>query len=215
MIRVLVVDDHPVFRAGVRAALADADAVTVVGEAADAATALSIVDQLAPHVVLMDLHLPDRSGIDATRQLAASHPEVAVLVLTMSEDADAILSAVRAGARGYLVKGAEVERIQSAIRTVAAGEVVFGEGIADQALALLTGGATRRTRSDRPFPMLTDREVEILSLVAAGLSNTDIARRLVVSEKTVRNHVSNIFTKIQVTSRAEAVARARDAGLAG
>lgn len=215
MIRVLVVDDHPVFRAGVRAALADADAVTVVGEAADAATALSIVDQLAPHVVLMDLHLPDRSGIDATRQLAASHPEVAVLVLTMSEDADAILSAVRAGARGYLVKGAEVERIQSAIRTVAAGEVVFGEGIADRALALLTSGAARRTRSDRPFPMLTDREVEILSLVAAGLSNTDIARRLVVSEKTVRNHVSNIFTKIQVTSRAEAVARARDAGLAG
>lgn len=212
MIRVLVVDDHPVFRAGVRAALADADAVTVVGEAADAATALSIVDQLAPHVVLMDLHLPDRSGIDATRQLAASHPEVAVLVLTMSEDADAILSAVRAGARGYLVKGAEVERIQSAIRTVAAGEVVFGEGIADRTLALLTGGARR---SNRPFPALTDREVEILSLVAAGLSNTDIARRLVVSEKTVRNHVSNIFTKIQVTSRAEAVARARDAGLAG
>lgn len=215
MIRVLVVDDHPVFRAGVRAALADAGTVTVVGEAADAATALSLVDDLAPHVVLMDLHLPDRSGIDATRRLAASHPEVAVLVLTMSEDADAILSAVRAGARGYLVKGAEVERIQSAIRTVAAGEVVFGEGIADQALALLTGGATRRTRSDRPFPVLTDREVEILALVAAGLSNTDIARRLVVSEKTVRNHVSNIFTKIQVTSRAEAVARARDAGLGG
>jgi len=215
MIKVLVVDDHPVFRAGVRAALADAGTVTVVGEAADAATALSLVDDLAPDVVLMDLHLPDRSGIDATRRLAASHPEVAVLVLTMSEDADAILSAVRAGARGYLVKGAEVERIQSAVRTVAAGEVVFGEGIADRALALLTGGAGRRTRPDRPFPMLTDREVEILALVAAGLSNTDIARRLVVSEKTVRNHVSNIFTKIQVTSRAEAVARARDAGLAG
>lgn len=212
MIHVLTVEDHPVFRAGLRAALGGDPSIVVVAEAADGEQALAAAEQHRPDVILMDLHLPDRSGIDLTRSLLELHPGAAVLVLTMREDEEAVFAAVRAGARGYLVKGAEQERILAAIHAVAEGDVIFGRAVAGQALAFLTGSA-RPPRADGPFPQLTDRELEVLTLVGKGLSNTDIARRLVLSEKTVRNHVSTIMTKISAADRVQAVVRAREAGL--
>jgi DNA-binding NarL/FixJ family response regulator len=208
MIRVLVVDDHPVYRDGLALALAAASTVEVVGAVGDGADAVEAVETLAPAVVLMDLHMPGENGVEATRRIVAAHPEVAVLVLTMLEDDGSLFAAMRAGARGYLLKGAGRAEIERAVLTVAAGEVVFSAGIAERVLAFFSAGA----RTD-PFPELTDREREVLDLVARGLTNAEIARRLVLSAKTVRNHVSNVFAKLQVAGRAEAVARARGAGL--
>jgi DNA-binding NarL/FixJ family response regulator len=208
MIRVLVVDDHPVYRDGLALALAAASTVEVVGAVGDGADAVEAVETLAPAVVLMDLHMPGENGVEATRRIVAAHPQVAVLVLTMLEDDGSLFAAMRAGARGYLLKGAGRAEIERAVLTVAAGEVVFSAGIAERVLAFFSAGA----RAD-PFPELTDREREVLDLVARGLTNAEIARRLVLSAKTVRNHVSNVFAKLQVAGRAEAVARARGAGL--
>ena len=209
-VRVLVVDDHPLYREGLLTALGAEPDVEVVGEAADGAEAVRAVPEHQPDVVLMDLHMPGMSGVDATRQICAGHPSVAVLVLTMLDGDDAVFAAMRAGARGYLLKGAGRDEITAAIASVARGEVVFSSGIASRVLAFFNG---RPAAGPQPFAGLTDREREILDLVARGLTNPAIARRLVLSEKTVRNHVSNVFTKLQVTGRAEAVAKARDAGL--
>jgi DNA-binding NarL/FixJ family response regulator len=213
-VRVLVADDHPVYRSGLAGVLAEAGDVTVVGEAADGATALDVALRERPDVVLMDLHMPGVGGVEATRRLAADAPEVRVLVLTMFDDDESVLAAMRAGARGYLVKGSAGDRIVGAVRAVAAGEAVFGAAVAGRVLDVLaedhTGG-----RGRRPFPTLTEREHEILDLIAAGRANHDIARRLVLSDKTVRNHVSNIFAKLQVADRAQAIVRAREAGLGG
>ncbi|MCK9927962.1 response regulator transcription factor [Frankia sp. Mgl5] len=183
--------------------------VDVVGEAADGQSAVALARDLAPDVVIMDLNMPGMSGIEATRQLATACPTAAVLVLTMLEGDDAIFAAMRAGARGYLLKGADRAEISRALTTVASGDVVFSAGIATRVLAFFAAGGS----SLAPFPELTAREREILDLVAQGLTNAAIASRLFVSPKTVRNHVSNVFTKLQVADRAEAVARARDAGL--
>jgi DNA-binding NarL/FixJ family response regulator len=152
-------------------------------------------------------------GVEATRQLSEAAPQTAVLVLTMLDDDESVHAAVRAGARGYLVKGASGERIVAAVRGVAGGEAVFGSDVAQRVLGLLA--ADRRAGRAGPFPMLTDREEEVLALIAAGRSNTEIARHLVLSDKTVRNHVSNVFSKIGVADRAQAIVRAREAGLAG
>jgi DNA-binding NarL/FixJ family response regulator len=209
-VRVLVVDDHPLYREGLTTALTAAADVEVVGEAGDGAEALRLVAANPPDVVLMDLHMPGVSGVEATRQIRDTQPAVAVLVLTMLDGDDAVFAAMRAGARGYLLKGAGRDEITAAIAAVARGEVVFAAGIATRVLAFFSGGPASGAK---PFGELTDREREILDLVARGLTNQAIARRLVLSEKTVRNHVSNVFTKLQVTGRAEAVARARDAGL--
>jgi DNA-binding NarL/FixJ family response regulator len=210
-IRVLIADDHPMFRHGLRAALADAPGIDVVGEASDAPGAVSGAAELAADIVLMDLHMPG-GGIDATRQIMASCPGTAVLVLTMFDNDESLFAAMRAGAHGYLVKGAERDEIIRAVEAVAANEVVFGAGVAARALAFFAatppGG-----RAARPFPELTDREVEILQLIAQGRSNLDIARQLYLADKTVRNHVSNIFAKLQVTDRPQAIIRAREAGL--
>jgi DNA-binding NarL/FixJ family response regulator len=206
-VRVLIVDDHPIFRDGLRTALAGAD-VEVVGEAANSQDAVQLVVELEPDVVLMDLQMPGGSGIDATRTIAARHPAVAVLVLTMSDDADAMFGAVRAGARGYLLKGADREELLRAIRSVAEGEAIFGAEIAERLLGAFAVGSTAA-----PLPALTDREREVLALVTDGYTNLAIAQRLVLSPKTVRNHVSNILTKLQVADRTAAAAVARDAGL--
>lgn len=212
MTRVLVVDDHPLYREGLLTALSAADGVEVVGEAGDGQEAVERVAELSPDVVLMDLHMPGLTGVEATRAISAAHPAVAVLVLTMLDGDDAVFAAMRAGARGYLLKGAGRDEITAAIAAVSRGEVVFSAGIASRVLSFFSGSAAAGPVA-QPFAELTEREREILDLVARGLTNPAIARRLVLSEKTVRNHVSNVFTKLQVTGRAEAVARARDAGL--
>lgn len=212
MIRVLVADDHPVFRRGLVGVLSEESDVEVVAEAGDGDTAVALVSELKPDVVLMDLHMTGSGGIAATRRLTDEAPEVAVLVLTMLDDEESVLAALHAGARGYLVKGASGDRILKAVRAVALGEAVFGADVAGLVLGRLT--AERRTARAGPFPMLTDREEEILTLIALGRSNTEIARHLVVSDKTVRNHITNVFAKLGVTDRAQAIVKARDAGLA-
>ena len=208
--RVLVVDDHPLYREGLVTALSMLDGVDVVGEAGDGAQAVELALRLAPDVVVMDLNLPRLGGIEATRRITAELPGTAVLVLTMLEGDDALFAAMRAGARGYLLKGADRQEIARALETVANGEVVFSATLASRVLAWFARGGGN---SALPFPELTEREREILDLVARGLTNGAIARRLVVSDKTVRNHVSNVFGKLHVADRAEAVARARDAGM--
>ena len=212
-LRVLVVDDHPLYREGLVTAMSAMPGVEVVGEAGDGHAAVEAARRLSPDVVVMDLHMPGLNGIDATRQVVAAQPSVAVLVLTMLDGDDSVFAAMRAGARGYLLKGADRGEIARAVAGVANGEVVFSAGIASRVLAFFAAGPGAAAAALDPFPGLTEREREILDLVARGLTNAEIARRLVVSDKTVRNHVSNVFTKLQVAGRAEAVARARDAGL--
>jgi len=210
--RVLVVDDHPLYRDGLVAAIGTMDGVEVVGDAADGVEAVRAVRELAPDVVVMDLHMPKLNGIDATRRIAEEHPAVAVLVLTMLDGDDSVFAAMRAGARGYLLKGADRAEIRRALEAVAGGGVIFSAVIANRVLGFFSSSGARAAV---PFPDLTEREREILDLVAGGLSNAEIASRLFLSQKTVRNHVSNVFGKLQVASRAEAVAHARDAGLGG
>ena len=211
-LRVIVVDDHPLYREGLATAMSAMDGVEVVGQAGDGEQAVALTAELVPDVVIMDLHMPGLNGIDATRRITAGQPSVAVLVLTMLEGDDSVFAAVRAGARGYLLKGADRAEIARALEAVGHGEVVFSSGIASRVLSFFAAGPGPSAPLD-PFPSLTDREREILDLVARGLTNAEIARRLFVSDKTVRNHVSNVFAKLHVGGRAEAVARARDAGL--
>jgi DNA-binding NarL/FixJ family response regulator len=210
-VRVVLADDHPMFRYGLRAVLEGAEEVTVVGEAADGQQLLALVEQTRPDVVLTDLTMPGLDGATATRQLLQRHPELGVLVLTMHEDDEMLLRALRAGARGYLLKGADKAEILRALLAVASGEAVYGAPVARRIVAFFTGAQQRYAA--RVFPELTDRERQVLELVAAGQGNHEIARRLVLSEKTVRNHVSAILVKLQVPDRAAAVAKARDAGL--
>jgi len=211
--RLLLVDDHPLFLDGVRAALAGADDLEIVGEAHDATTGVALAGDLLPDVVLMDLNLPDGSGVDATVRVLDRSPATRVLMMTMSADDDAVVAAMRAGARGYVVKGAGRTDLLHAVRTVAGGGAVFSPAIADRLGRFFTGMATGDGR--RAFPQLTDREVEVLDLIARGLENRRIARELHLSDKTVRNHVSNILGKLGVDDRSDAVARARSAGLGG
>ncbi|MEV4202645.1 response regulator transcription factor [Micromonospora globbae] len=209
-IRVAVVDDHPVFRLGMTALLSSTAGLRVVGEAADADGALRVADIVRPDVMVMDLHLGGRSGVEATREIVGRHPDIGVLVVTMLDDDDSVFAALRAGARGYLLKGAAPAEVERAVRAVANGEVLLGPVIASRAVGFLAGA---RTAGPVPFPELTDREREVLDLVAQGLSNVVIARRLTLSPKTVRNHLSNVLTKLQVADRGQAIQRARQAGL--
>jgi DNA-binding NarL/FixJ family response regulator len=209
--RVVVADDHPTFRRGLSALFDTLDGVEVVGEAADGESAVSIVADLVPDIVVMDLNMPGMNGVEATRRIVARHPSVAVLVLTMLDDDDAVFAAMRAGARGYVVKGADTSDVLRALESVARGDAVFGPAVANRVLAYLTRPLS--ARDPVLFPELSDREREVLELIARGKPNSEIARSLVVSPKTVRNHVSNIFTKLQISDRSEAIVRARKAGL--
>jgi len=209
-IRVLIADDHPLFRDGLSALLADGPDTELAGTATSGTEAVDLAIAIQPDVIVMDLHMPGLNGIEATRRIVADSPHIAVLVLTMFDDDDSIFSALRAGARGYLLKGADQEQIRAAIRAAANGEIIFGTQLAARMLAYFTAGATA---PPQVFPQLTDREREVLDLVAQGRANAAIAAKLGLSQKTVRNHVSNILTKLQVADRAQAIVQARDAGL--
>ncbi len=210
-VRVVLADDHPMYRFGLRAVLDASPEVEVVGEASDGAELLALVPRAAPDVVLTDLSMPKLSGTAAIDELARRFPGLGVLVLTMHEDDASLFGALRAGARGYLLKGADRDEIVRAVLAVAAGDAVYGGAVARRVVDFLTGAASRSPA----FLELTGRERDVLELLAAGLPTSQVARRLTLSDKTVRNHVSAVLTKLQVPDRAAAVARARDAGLGG
>lgn len=209
-IRILIADDHPVFRFGMRALLEAQSDMVVVGEAESGEDAIELAKELQPNVVLMDINMPGINGIDATRQITKEIPDIAILIITMFDD-DTVFSAMQAGTRGYLLKGAKGEETLRAIRAVANGEVIFSPGVAEQMMSYFARGM--KALPDAPFPELTPRENEILGFIAQGLTNGAIAEKLVLSPKTIRNHVSNIFSKLQVATRSEAIIKAREAGL--
>ena len=210
-VRVVLADDHPMYRFGLRAVLDASPEVEVVGEASDGAELLALVARATPDVVLTDLSMPKLSGTAAIDELARRFPGLGVLVLTMHEDDASLFGALRAGARGYLLKGADRDEIVRAVLAVAGGDAVYGGAIARRVVDFLIGTAARSPA----LPELTARERDVLELLAAGLPTSQVARRLTLSDKTVRNHVSAVLTKLQVPDRAAAVARARDAGLGG
>ena len=209
-VEVLVVDDHPVVRTGLRTLLT-AEGMTVVGEASSGEEAVALVAAEPPDVVVMDLAMGGMSGIEATRRIVETSPRVAVLVVSMSGDEETVFAALRAGARGYLLKGSDPAGLVRAVLSVAAGEAVVGAGVADRMLGFFS--TAQATPAPELFPHLTDREREVLGLLAKGLSNPEIGRALDVRPKTVRNHVSNVLAKLAAADRTQAVLMARDAGL--
>jgi DNA-binding NarL/FixJ family response regulator len=210
-IRVLIADDHQLFRDGLRALLLAAPEMEVVGEAASGAEAIQLAAEVQPHVILMDIQMPDGDGIEATRQIMTANPNIGVLMVTMFEDDQSVFAAMRAGARGYVLKGAKHDEMLRAIHAVHSGEAIFSASIADRMMNFFT--ASRAVIPQETFSDLTEREREILVLIGQGKTNAAIAGELTISVKTVRNHVSNIFNKLQVVDRAQAALRARDAGL--
>jgi DNA-binding NarL/FixJ family response regulator len=210
-LRVAIVEDHPIFRMGLAAALDEMDGIDVVGEAERADEVEAMVAASEPNLILLDIRLPDGSGLEVNRWLASRRPDIKVIVLTMSEDHETVLTALRDGARGYLVKGADAHQVEQALRTVASGHVVLNTELA-RAVGELAQSRQRNT-SKHPFPELTQRECDVLELIAEGCDNQTIARRLVLNPKTVRNHVSNVFAKIHAVDRAQAIVLARQAGL--
>ena len=209
--RVLVADDHNLFRYGIKAMLANAEGFEVVGEAASGEEVVEKVAQTRPDIILMDIQMPGINGIEATRRVLEKYPSIGVVVVTMFEDDDSVFAAMRAGARGYVLKGADAQEVLKVVDAVAEGEAHFGPEIARRLMAFFS--APKPAAPSEAFPELTAREAEVLDLIAQGWNNTEIARRLYLSQKTVRNHVSNIFLKLQVADRAQAIVRAREAGL--
>ena len=210
-LRIVIADDHPVFRSGLQALLGVEPGIDVVGEAQTGVEAVRLAGELQPDLVLMDLHMPDLDGVAATKQITHDSPHIAVLVFTMFDDDDSVFAAMRAGARGYLLKGTNQAEMLHAVHVVGAGGAMFGPAIAQRVIDFFA--RPRPNSVPLAFPQLTDREHEILDMLAQGQSNATIATRLHISDKTVRNHVSNIFAKLAVADRAQAIARARDAGL--
>jgi DNA-binding NarL/FixJ family response regulator len=210
-LRVLIADDHPLFRNGMRALL-DADPDTeIAGEATTGEEAVALATTLQPDVILMDIQMPGISGIEATRQILHSSPHIRILVVTMFEDDQSVFTAMRAGARGYVLKGARPEDMLRAIQAVGSGEAIFSPSIATRMLDFFSG--LKPSTFQQALPELTDRERTILAMIAHGQSNATIAKQLVLSPKTVSNYVSNIFSKLQVADRVQAMLRAREAGL--
>ena len=212
-VRVLIADDHTLFRDGLRALLASIPDIEVVGEASSGKEVLSLAIEYQPDVILMDIQMPDLNGIEATRQILRTSPHVGIVVLTMFQDDDTVFEVMRAGARGYVLKGADQAVLLRAVRAVANGESLFSPEIATRLMQFFAN--LRPASKPELFPELTEREREILTLIADGQTNAEIAGKLVISMKTVRNHVSNIFSKLQVADRTQAAIRAREAGLGG
>jgi|SRR5947209_322588 len=210
-LRILLVDDHPLVRNGLRTLLTSLPDVVVAGEAANGEEAIVLATELKPDIILMDLHMPGLNGIEATRRIVQASPRIGILVLTMLEDDASVFAAMRAGARGYLLKGADQAEVLRAISVVAHGEAIFSPSIAQRLMQYFAN--MQPILPQAAFPDLTEREREILGLIAMGKSNAEIAEDLVLSPKTVSNHVSNIFSKLQVVDRAQAVLRARQVGL--
>lgn len=210
-LRILLVDDHPLVREGLRALLTSLPGMIIIGEAENGEEAVRQALELQPDIILMDLHIPKLNGIEATRRILQTSPHIGILVLTMLEDDDSVFGAMRAGARGYLLKGAGKGEVLRAITVVAHGEAIFSPQIAQRLMQYFVN--MRPVIPEHAFPDLTEREREVLALIVDGKSNTQIAENLVLSPKTVSNHISNIFSKLQVVDRAQAVSRARQAGL--
>lgn len=211
MIRLVVADDHPMVRYGIAAVVERSTALELVGEAGDGSELLAVVAQTRPDVVLTDLSMPGMEGAAMIRRLQRVHPDVPILVLTMHEDDEQVFGALRAGARGYLIKGVEGAELERAIESVAAGNAVYGPAVANRIIAFFTGNSEEYAA--KAFPELTDRERDVLDLMALGLRNRAIGERLGMAEKTVRNHVSVVLQKLQVSDRTSAAIKARDAGL--
>lgn len=208
-LRVLIADDHPLFRHGIRSVLMTNPGFEVVGEATTGEEVIQLAEDLQPDVIVMDIQMPGVNGIAATRQIAHSSPHIRILIVTMFEDSASVFSAIRAGARGYTLKDSEKDDILTAIRAVGRGDAIFGPAIASR---LIDYFATLRPSASVPLPALSEREREILGLIAQGKSNAEIASALVLSPGTVRNYVSNVFGKLQVVDRAQAIVKAREAG---
>jgi DNA-binding NarL/FixJ family response regulator len=211
-LRILVAEDHPLFRKGMISLLSSVSEFEVVGEATTGEEAVARAADLQPDVVLMDLQMPNVNGIEATRRVLQESPSIRVLVVTLFEDDDSVFMALRAGARGYVLKDADEEEMVLSIRAVGKGEAIFSPAVAERVLAYFAASPPGDV-PPQAFPTLTDREREILHLIAQGYPNPTIARQLSLSTKTVGNYVSNIFTKLQVADRAQAIIRAREAGM--
>jgi len=214
-VRLLIADDHALFREGLQAILKSVPDIEIVGEAGTGREALTLASDLAPDVILMDIQMPDLNGVEATRHILQTQPDVGIIIVTMLEDDDSLFSAMRAGARGYVLKGADKAEMLKSIRAVAGGEALFGPAIAARLLNFFQEPMPRKGIETDPttFSDLTEREREVLACIARGNTNSEIADQLTISLKTVRNHVSNIFSKLQVADRAQAVIKAREAGL--
>ncbi|HSM24026.1 MAG TPA: response regulator transcription factor [Anaerolineaceae bacterium] len=209
-VRVLIVDDHPVFRFGLRSLISSIPEMEVIAEATSGEAAIEEAKQLEPDIILMDINMPGINGIEATRRILAANPEIGILILTMFEN-DSVFEAIQAGARGYILKGADPGETLRAIQAVINGEAIFSSKVADRLIDFISD--KKENGSSVILPELTDREREVLDWMARGLTNTAISEKLFLSPKTVRNHVSNVFAKLQVSDRTQAVIKAREAGL--
>jgi DNA-binding NarL/FixJ family response regulator len=214
-IRLLIVDDHTLFREGLRALFSAIEDIELVGEATTGQEAIDLVEEYQPDVILMDIDMPGMSGVQATRSILRKIPSIGIVMVTMLEDDASIFSAMRAGARGYVLKGAQPDELLQTIRAVANGQALFGAAIAARMMRYFNEQQARfkTVLPEEAFPELTRRELEVLELIAQGDKNRAIAEKLVISDKTVRNHITNIFSKLQVADRTEAIIKARDAGL--
>lgn len=215
VIRLLVVDDHALFREGLSALFSTIEDIEIVGEASTGEEAHSLADSLQPDVILMDINMPGVNGVEATRRILNANPVIGVIMVTMLEDDASLFFAMRAGARGYVLKGAQHQELLQTIRAVANGQALFGPAIAKRIMGFFNdeGAKLKSALTKEAFPELTPRELELLKLIAQGANNHQIASELVISDKTVRNHITSIFSKLQVADRAAAIIRARDAGL--